>query len=475
VIPAAGSTQTPKKLNEWGLCKKFRAEDRANAIAFNPTLLRGTATQSEINVVSTYLATPLQDEITSQSLVAQSPLLTFSDIDEDGEDDNDEMISLAYDEIGRPVSRQAAEYIFQPLPNESLSTNENLAGTGLILNRILSISTTESELIQLRPQILNMLLDLAKNLWNAGYSTQEYCAQIAEVHFARDSLLRSEDAPLLDACWRNLALIYLKMGRWTRSETFLTKTIAEIDSFRPGDVTDQEFLSILSYMHSIKGRHVLAEELCRQLISSLRSAVGLFHVSTCEAYNALRLVLEKQERADDGRRLVMGYYTDVYRTESARVLPGLKDSLELCRRYLEEWMTESELRRMVMDRIVYDGPLSVGQRTALTLTMLLVEKQEKERARGTFPQEVRYLEVRTGLQIRAGFLEVFANLIALPIRAIPNPDSTSVLQEALRAVNDLQSNEFLVPLWIFGLMNRASFWKSTFDWSREYNDLVQSL
>jgi hypothetical protein len=385
---------------------------------------------------------------------------------------DDDMIEVAYHEIRRSVSPQVAEYIFTSRENES-SAKSNLAGAGWTFDRILNISVTESELRKLSKESVDILVDLGSNLWYFGERYLNCCAHIAEVLLARESLVGSRTEGVNN--WTKiLALAYLSMNRMAECETLLMSIIAEIDSHHPGDPTRNQFRSLLGLVHSRQGKHVLAEESCTQALMSQKSTLGLTHKATWSAYGDLCYVLKNTGRYGDSRRLMTKFYTDVYRTVSPQVLPGLIFLLKLCERYIEEWMAESELQRLVRDRFVDDSSLGISERMALTLVALIVEKWRGDVDSGIFPQRLRELEDMTGLAV-ADALSIFAMSIAWRIQPVRHLESILLRQEALRVVKDLKSTKFLAPLWIFFCFNARHLWKTESYRREAERDLIHSL
>lgn len=295
------------------------------------------------------------------------------------------------------------------------------------------------------------------------------CAHIAEVILARERLVGSTKS--VDAMKRNLARTYLLMNRIAECERLLTSAIAEFDSFRPGDPAYNEFRSLLGCLLLRQGQYTLAEELCTQAMMSLRSTLGMINNMTWDAYGNLRGVLEGQGRFGDSRRLMMEFYTGIHRTVSPQVLPGLIFSLELCERYIDEWMAESELQRLVRDSFVSGVSLSVGERIALTLAALFFEKWTVGLGSGIFPQILRDLEGITDLSVLR-ILNHFALLIAWRIQPVQQLESILLRQEALRVVKELRSTNFLALLWVFCYMNSRVVWTNESYLRKAEQDLI---
>jgi hypothetical protein len=110
-------------------------------------------------------------------------------------DVDDDIINVAYEEIRRSVSPQVAGYIFQPREDKVSPTNSNLTGVGWTLNRILNISMTDHDLINLSDKSVGTLDNIATSLWNFGKSQYlDYCAHIGEVLLARANLATPRNA-----------------------------------------------------------------------------------------------------------------------------------------------------------------------------------------------------------------------------------------------------------------------------------------
>jgi hypothetical protein len=429
-----------------------------------------------MNVESPYVATSEQLRNNLQSPIAQTPPMSISD--NNRADVDDDIINVAYEEIRRSVSPQVAGYIFQPREDKVSPTNSNLTGVGWTLNRILNISMTDHDLINLSDKSVGTLDNIATSLWNFGKSQYlDYCAHIGEVLLARANLATPRNAMelrYLDMLRRNLLAIYIRIGKVTECETLLTEFIAETDARRPGDPIGTGYRSRLGRVLSRQGRHILAEEICWQAMISLRFAQGLGYWLTWEAYGGLQIVLQNQGRFDDGLRLMTSLYVDVYLTMSAQLLPGLRASLELCEGSIVGWMTESKLQRLVRDRFLCHGPLDIGERITLILDTVIRERWMEEEKLETLPEIVKDLQDKMGLT-GPEILATFALLIALRIQAVRPLESASLRQEALRAVEDLKSTKYLVPLWIFTHMNTTRVLTEDFNWRVAEHDLLQLL
>jgi hypothetical protein len=424
-----------------------------------------------MHVGTPHAATPELQGNTLQSLIVQSPSMSISN--EDRADYDDNVINTAYDEIRRSVSPRVAEYIFQPRENRSSSTEHNFAEGGWTFQRILNVSITEHELRQLSHEILNTLTDLALNLWNFGQQKyMYYCTHIYELILARDQLVGPINQEDLDLKRWNLAMFYMNADRKPECEAILIYLIAEIDLLRPGHPLGDESRSLLGRLRSVQGQHTPAQQLCTQAMLSLRSASGLAHHKTWRAYGNLRCVLEAQGRFDDVRKLVTEFYSDVHRTVSAQVLPGLNSVLELCRSYIESWMAESKLQRLVRDGILQDIPLGIGEEFTLILGTLFRKRFREERNQA-FREKLKSLRV-IDLPI-LDLLSTASLLIASRIQAVQHLTSISLRQEALRAVQDLMSTKLLMPLWTFMFLHYNCFWTNNNYWKRfEYN-IIHSL
>lgn len=412
-----------------------------------------------------------------QSTITRSPSVdavsnTGADVSAATADDDD-MIEVAYHEIRRSVSPQVAQYIFQS-GEDDLSTKDNLAGARWTIDRILSIPITDSELRKISEESLRTLYDLGYNLWS--FTKQRYlncCAHIMEVFLAK-IILDGSGIGMFETWASKLALTYLKMNRIAECETLLTNAIAGMDSLRLGDQRCNELRSSLAIVYLQRGQHTLAEESCTQAFISLKSTLGLCHLMTWSAFYRLHYILAFQGRFDDSWHLMMEFYIGIYQVVSPQVLPGLISLLELCERYIDEWMAESELQRLLRDRFIGNISLSISDRIALTLITILRKRGMAEFDLGTLPQIVRDLAHMTGLHMQ-NFFTNLALLIAPRIQATRHLESILLQQEALRAVRNLRSTNFLVPLFVFHFLNGPSLWKNGSSWRKVEQNLIHSL
>jgi hypothetical protein len=427
-----------------------------------------------MDVESPHVALSQQRADTLQSLVARSSPIGISDhgqVDGVGDDD---VMSVAYNEVRRSVSPQVAEYIFRPRTGQTSSGSSGSANAGWSVNSLLSLHLAGHELMQLTPEKESQLQDLATNLWAFSNGKHIDCvAHIDEILLARESLLRSKDVSILDKRRRELSMSYLQMGRMTECETLLTDGLREIESLRPGSPEGNQFRILLAYLRSSQGQHSLAEELCTKAIISQRSEPGLCHHYTWKAYDILRRVLESQNKFDEERRLKMDFYLDIYLTVSEALLPGLRAALAICRSYIEVWMTESELQRLVGDSFVRDCPLGIAERNKLTLCTLFMERVGEDRRLGVVPQLLEDLKKITFLSAES-ILSNFALLIALRIQAVPHHESAPLQQEALRVAKEFKFTKFLVPLWVYTYLNE-NFWVGGLNWRVVEQEFIHSL
>jgi hypothetical protein len=422
-----------------------------------------------MNVETQHAETPKLQGDALQSLLVQSPSISISNHNRSDYDDN--VINAAYDEIRRSVSPRVAEYIFRPRENRSSSTENNFAEGGWTFERILTIN--EHELMQLSQENCETLADLEINLWNFGKRKHmHYCAHIHALLYARVRLFGMTNTKILDTWTRNQAINYLRMDRTTECETLLIGVIAAIDLHRPGDTAGDDFRSLLGRLRLQQGQHTLAEQLCRQAMLRLISALGLAHSMTWRAYCRLRLVLEAQGRFDEMQRLATDFYSDAHRTVSAQVLPGLNALLELCRSYIEKWIAESNLQRLVRNCIMDDIPLGVGEKSTIILSAIARERYREERSQG-IPQVIKDLQGIMDVPV-LDLLSITSLLIASRIQAGQHLESISLRQEALRIVQDLKSTKFLFPLWIFISLHQGNWWQNPSRKGAEYN-IIQSL
>jgi hypothetical protein len=429
-----------------------------------------------MDVESPHVALSQQRADTLQSPVARSSPIGISDHDRADGVSDDDVMSVAYDEVRRSVSPQVAEYIFRPRTRQTSSGSSGPAKAGWSVNSLLSLHLAGPELMQLTPEKAFQLHDLAGNLWKfGGYKYVDCVAHIEEILLARESLLRPKDVSALSKMRCDLSMSYLHMDRMAECETLLTDGLCEIESLHPGSPEGDQFRLLLAQLRSSQGQHSLAEELCAKAIISRRSELGLSHYYTWQAYNVLHTVLRSQNKFNEERRLMMGFYLDVYQTVSEALLPGLRAVLAVCRSYIEAWMTESELQRLVRDRFVYDGPLGIDERNTLTLTTVFWERYHTEdRRRGVVHQLFEDLEKIMSMTPR-NILSTSALLIALRIQAVRQLESTSLQQEALRVAKEFKDMKFLVPLWIFVFLNDTHFSDRGFNWRVVEQEFVHLL
>jgi hypothetical protein len=412
---------------------------------------------------------------TLQSPVGRSPPIGISDHDRADGVSDDDMMSVAYDEVRRSVSPQVAEYIFRPRTGQTSSGSSGPTKAGWSVNSLLSLHLAGPELMQLTPEKEFQLEDLAMNLWK--FSSDKYIdciAHIEEILLARESSLRSKDVSTLNRRRRNLSVTYLYMDRRAECETLLTDGLREIESLCLGSPEGDRFRILLAQLRSSQGQHSLAEELCKKAIISQRSALGLSHHYTWRAYDTLSIVLESQNKFNEERRLMMDFYLDVYQTVSEALLPGLRAALAVCRSYIEAWMTESKLQRLVADSFVRDRPLSITERNWLTLSTVFRERAEEDWQLGVVPQLLKDLGEVMSLSVKV-ILSRLAFLIALRIQAVPHLESASLQQEALRIAKEFKFTKFLVPLWIFAFLNEPRIWAGKISWGVAEQELIHSL
>lgn len=427
-----------------------------------------------MDVESPHVALSQQRADTLQSPVARPSPIGISDHDRADDVSDDDMMSVAYDEVRRSVSPQVAEYIFRPRTRQTSSGSSGPAKAGWTVNSLLSLHLAGPELMQLTPEKQLQLQGLAVNLWNFGNDKYIDCvAHIEEILLARESSLRSKDVSALNIRRRALSMSYLRMGRMTECETLLTDGLREIESLRPGSPEGDQFRIFLAHLRSSQGQHSLAEELCTKAIISQRSALGLSHYYTWMAYDTLLAVVRCQKKFDEERRLMIDFYLDIYQTVSEALLPGLRAALAVCRSYIEVWVTESELQRLVGDSFVCDRPLGIAERNTLTLSTVFEERVGEDLRLGVVPQ-LEDLEEITSLPVKT-ILSNFALLIALRIQAVPHLESASLQQEALRVAKEFKFSKFLVPLWIFVFLNETRFWTGGFNLRVVEQEFIHSL
>jgi hypothetical protein len=429
-----------------------------------------------MDVESPHVALSQQRADTLQSPVARSSPIGISDHDRADGVINDDVMRVAYDEIRRSVSPQVAEYIFRPRTGQTSSGSSGPAKAGWTVDSLLSLHLTGPELMQLTPEKESQLQDLAMNLWNFGndgYSI-DCVAHIEEILLARESSLRSKNVRTLNHKRENLSMTYLHMNRRAECETLLTDGLREIESLHPGSPEGDRFRILLADLRSPQGQHSLEEELCTKAITSQRSALGLSHNYTWRAYDMLFEILRFQNKLDEGRRLMIGFYLDVYQTVSEALLPGLRAALAVCRSYIETWITEPELQRLVGDRFVYDLPLDIDERNMLTLSTVFRERFAEDRHRGIVHQPFKDLGEIMSVPF-SDILSTSALLIALRIQAARHLESASLQQEALRVAKEFKFTKFLVPLWIFAFLNEPRIFAGDISWRAAEQELIHSL
>jgi hypothetical protein len=207
---------------------------------------------------------------------------------------------------------------------------------------------------------------------------------------------------------------------------------------------------------------------------SQRSALGLNHHDTWRAYEILGDILKSQNKFDEERKLIADFNLDVYQALSEAVLPGLRAALAVCRNYIEVWMTESALQRLVGSLFICDHPLDIAERNTLTLCTLFRERFTEDMRLGVVPQLVKDFRKITSVPFD-GILSTFAVIIALCIQADRQLESASLQQEALRVVKELKFTKFSVPLWIFVHVNETKLWRSAFNWRVAEQEFIRSL
>ena len=428
-----------------------------------------------MDIESPHVALSQQRADTLQSPVARPSPISISDHDRADSVSDDDVISVAYDEVKRSVSPQVAEYIFRPRTGQTSSGSSGPAKAGWTVNSLLSLHLAGPELMQLTPEKELELEDLAANLWNFGSNKYIDCvAHIEEILLARESLLRSKDVSILNLRRRELSMTYLHMGRRAECETLLTDGLREIESLHPGSPEGDRFRILLAQLRSSQGQHSLAEELCTKVIISQRSELGLSHHYTWRAYYTLCMVLRSQNKFDEERRLMMDFYLDAYQTVSEALLPGLRAALAVFRSYIEVWMTESELHRLVGDRFVSDRPLGIAERNTLTLNTVFGERFDEDSRRGLVHQPFEDLRNIMSMSV-SDILFTSALLIAVRIRAVRYLESASLQKEALRIAKDLEYTNFLVPLWIFVFLGHMRFWTRNSNWMVAEQEFIHSL
>jgi hypothetical protein len=428
-----------------------------------------------MDVESPHVALSQQRSDTLQSPVARSSPIGSSDHNQADGVSDDNVISVAYDEIRRSVSPQVAEYIFKPRTGQTSPGSSSPAKAGWSINSLLSLPLGGPELMRLTKKDLSQLRDLAKNLWDLGGGRYLDCiGHILEIILARESSSRSKDVNTLDEMRANLSMIYLSLGRIAECETLLTNGLREIESLRPGSRKGDQFQILLAWLRSLQWQHSLAEELCMKVILSQRSALGLSDHHTWKAYDMLGAILKSQNKFDEERRLMADFYLGVYRTLSEAFLPGLRAALAVCRNYIEVWMTESKLQRLVGGLFICDRPLGIAERYKLTLSAVFGEMFTEDMRLEVIPQQLKDFGNITSVPFD-DILSTFASLIALSIQAARQLESASLQQEALRVVKELKFTKFLVPLWVFVYLNETGFWWGEVNWRVAEQEFIHSL
>jgi hypothetical protein len=428
-----------------------------------------------MDVESPHVALSQQRVDTLQSPVARPSPIGSSDHNRADGVIDDDVVSVAYDEIRRSVSPQVAEYIFKPRTGQTPSGSSSPEKAGWSINSLLSIPLAGPELMRLTKKNLSHLRDLAINLWNFGGGKYMDCiSHVQEILLARESLSPSEDVSALDEIRARLSMTYFHLGRMAECETLLTDGLREIESLRPGSPEGFEFRISLARLRLVQGQHSLAEGLCAKVILSQRSTLGLNDHYTWKAYKTLSVILKSQNKFDEERRLTTDFYLDVYQTLSEAFLPGLRAALAVCRNYIEVWMTELKLQRLMGDLLICDHPLSISERNKLTLSVVFWESLREDSRLGIVPQVLKDLGKMVGFSVKDIF-SPFALLIALRIQPVRHLESASLQQEALQVVKEFKFTKFLVPLWIFVYLDQNHFWTSDFNWNLAEQDFIHSL
>src|SRR5947209_7631226 len=140
-----------------------------------------------MNIESPHVA---QRAGTLQSPVARSSPIGSSDHNQADGVSDDDVVSVAYDEIRRSVSPQVAEYIFKPRTGQPSSGSGSSipANAGWSINSLLSLPLVGPELMQLTKKNLSHLQEFATNLWDLGGGKYLDCiGHIEEILLARES------------------------------------------------------------------------------------------------------------------------------------------------------------------------------------------------------------------------------------------------------------------------------------------------
>jgi hypothetical protein len=428
-----------------------------------------------MDVESPHVALSQQRADTLQSLVARSSPISSSDHNQADGISDDDVVSVAYDETRRSVSPQVAEYIFKPRTGQTSSSSSSPANAGWSINSLLSLPLAGPELMRLTRKNLSHLRNLAASLWNLGGRKYMDCiGHIWEILLAKESSSQSKDISTLVEMKADISMTYLYLGRMAECETLLTDGLREIESLHPGSPEGNKLRISLAHLRSSQGQQSLAEELCMKIVLSQRSTLGLNNYNTWRAYVTLGMILKSQNKLNEERRLITDFYLDVYQTLSEAFLPGLRAALAVCRNYIEVWMAELKLQRLVEGLLICDHPLSISERNKLTLSAVFWESLREDSRLGTIPQILKDLGKMVGFSVKDIF-STFALLIALRIQPVRHLESASLQQEALRVVKEFKFTKFLVPLWIFIYLNQTRFWKSDINWNVAEQDFIHSL
>jgi hypothetical protein len=216
-----------------------------------------------MDVESPHVALSQQRLDTLQSPVARSSPIGSSDHNQADDVSDDNVVSVAYDEIRRSVSPQVAEYIFKPRTGQTSPGSSSPAKAGWSINSLLSLPLGGPELMRLTGKNLSHLQDLTTNLWDLGGGKYMDCiGHIEEILLVRKSLSRSKDVSALTEMRARLSMTYIQLGRMAECERLLTDGLREIEPLRPGSPEGYELQMLLACLRSSQGQHSLAEELC---------------------------------------------------------------------------------------------------------------------------------------------------------------------------------------------------------------------
>jgi hypothetical protein len=419
---------------------------------------------------------PPMNEPRQQESVPGSPLahpaLVGTLVDENRDND---VLNVAYHELRRSVSPEVADYVFKPKGERGFSGRNRSVGTDWTPERILNLSLGEVELQKLTRRNLDDLANIGTNLWNFGASQYfPCCARVFEIALAWYNTLNPKDGNQRLHAMMNLSTVYMSMSRLTECEAILTKVIAENDVVCDGGITANRSRSLLGILRSMQGQYTSAERLSVEAMDSLRSLPGLAHLYTWFAHNATFRVLEAQGKFDARQRLSNRFYNDIHQTLSPQLLPSLRLLLEFCERCIEDWMSESKLQRLVRKSYLCDGQLGVRERHSLTLQIMLCERWIRDATIGAVPEAAMDLKKSTSMEAEH-ILGTFARLVGLKIGSLRQLGSRNLRREALKAVQDLKLAKFLVPIWIFAVLNEPSLALETFDWKQAEQDLIHPL